>query len=92
MSAIGRSLLRGNVNRGLKMMSATERCPLQSIRYIEVEKAFLRKVSVVERCPLHSMPTIGRFHCNYMFYSVIFQNTVNSSLMKELIVFSNITE
>ena len=74
------------------MMSATERCPLQSIRYIEVEKAFLKKVSVAERCPLHSMPTIGRFHCNYMFYSVIFQNTVNSSLMKELIVFSNITE
>ena len=58
VSVFERSVLGGNVNWDLKMLSVLERCPLESVRYIEVLRVsptfhpFLRKVSVVGRCPL----------------------------------------
>ena len=59
MSAIDRSILKGNVNWDLKIMSAIEvsaiKCLLQRGFVMRVLLSFhplLRKMSVVERCPL----------------------------------------
>ena len=55
VSAIKRSVLRGNVIWDLKMMSAIEKCPLQRGSVIRVWPSFQpfpRGAFVVERCPL----------------------------------------
>ena len=63
------ALQRSGFTSRRKFLSALDRCPLQSIRFIEVfyedltrQRPFQKTLSALPRCPLQSMSALGRFY------------------------------
>ena len=77
MSAIERSVIGGNVNWDLKMTSDIQRCPFQSVHYIETllcrfDRHFIRPQ---EKYLFREVSAIRRFYCGLLRFrrTLVFQ-------------------
>ena len=77
MSAIERSVIEGNVNWDLKMTSDIQRCPFQSVHYIETllcrfDRHFIRPQ---EKYLFREVSAIRRFYCGLLRFrrTLVFQ-------------------